>query len=435
MNRLIPSKAFLALALAAFSLGAGPARAATILSIADHGAVGDGKTLNTLAIQDTINRCAGAGGGTVLVPGGVFVTGSIFLKQGVNLEIADGGVLRGSQNTNDYPWIHTRIGGFEMKWPAALLNAQSLNNLSITGRGAIDGAGLSWWRRYWETRAQEPDGVDPHFKVPRPRLIHIFGCTNVTVSGLSLSNSPFWTLQLTYCDGVLTSNLTIRNPHWPVHAASSDGIDIDSSCNVIVDGCDVVNDDDGICLKSGRDADGLRVNRPTENVVIRNCRVGYSAAMVAFGSETSGGIRHVRISNCRADDDCSSVVRFKSRMGRGGVVEDILYENIKADNVRSIFSFNMDAHGTTWLPEEFRALPPPDKGTPVFRDITVRSLTAHHVGKVGGIVGLPEIPIRNMTLEKVEIEAEDGFIIRNAPGLHFVDVTLNGKSVDESAER
>jgi hypothetical protein len=122
-------------------------------------------------------------------------------------------------------------------------------------------------------------------------------------------------------------------------------------------------------------------------------------------------------------------------MGRGGIVEDIVYENIRADNVRSVFSFNMDAHGTTWLPEEFRTLPPPDKGTPIFRDITVRSLTARHAGRAGNIVGLPEIPIQNMTLQKVDIEVGDGFIIRNAPGLHFIDVTLNGKAVDESAER
>ncbi|MGA2176595.1 MAG: glycoside hydrolase family 28 protein [Verrucomicrobiota bacterium] len=431
----MPAKIFLAVALAAFSLEAAASGSTAVHSITDDGAVGDGKTLNTRAIQDAIDHCAGAGGGTVVVPGGVFLTGSLFLKQGVNLEIAPGGVLQGSQNTNDYPWIQTRIGGLEMKWPAALLNAQSLSNLSITGRGVIDGAGLPWWRRYWEIRAQEPDGIDPHFKVPRPRLIHVFGCTNVTVAGLSLSNSPFWTLQLTYCDGVVASNLIIRDPHWPVHAASSDGIDIDSSRNVIVDGCDVVNDDDGICLKSGRDADGLRVNRPTENVVIRHCRVGYSASMVAFGSETSGGIRHVRISDCRADDNCASVVRFKSRMGRGGVIEDIVYENIEADNVRSIFSFNMDAHGTTWLPEEFRALPPPDKGTPVVRDITVRGLTARQAGAAGNIVGLPKIPIQNITLEKVSIEAEEGFVIRHAPGLRLVDVTVNGKVVDDRAER
>jgi polygalacturonase len=204
---------------------------------------------------------------------------------------------------------------------------------------------------------------------------------------------------------------------------------------VVVDGCDIVCDDDGICLKSGRDADGLRVNRPTENVVIRTCRVGFSAAMVAFGSETSGGIRHVRVSDCRAEDGCAAVVRFKSRLGRGGLIEDILYENIQADNVRLVFSFNMDAHGTTWVPEEFRALPPPEKGTPVFRGITVRSLTARHAGSAGNIVGLAEIPIQNLTLENVSIEAGDGFAIRHAPGLRFIGVTLKGKAVEQHAAR
>ncbi|HEY3913462.1 MAG TPA: glycosyl hydrolase family 28 protein, partial [Verrucomicrobiae bacterium] len=345
----------------------------------------------------------------------------------------EGGVLQGSQNTNDYPWIKTRIAGLEMKWPAALINAQSMSNVSITGKGVIDGAGLPWWKAYWAQRAEEPDGVDPHFKVGRPRLIHIMGATNVTVSGLTLKNSAFWTVQLTYCDGVLARYLTIRNPHEPVRAASSDGIDIDSSRDVIVEDCDVVCDDDGICLKSGRDADGLRVNRPTENVIVRNCHVGHAAAMVAFGSETSGGIRHVKISNCRADDNCGCVVRLKSRMGRGGVVEDIVFENIEADHVRSVFDCNMDAHGSTWLPEEFRAMPPPDIGTPVFRGITVRSLTVRHAISAGSIAGLPKIPIQNMTLENVSIEADEGFVIRHAPGLRFQDVMLNGKSLEEHA--
>ncbi|HEX4120470.1 MAG TPA: glycosyl hydrolase [Verrucomicrobiae bacterium] len=401
--------------------------------ITETGAVGDGKTLNTVAIQKAIDHCAEEGGGVIVVPPGIFVTGSIFLKQGVNLEVEEGAVLQGSQDTNDYPWIKTRIAGLEMKWPAALVNAQSVSNISITGSGVIDGAGLPWWRAYWAARAEEPDGVDPHFKVGRPRLIHIIGATNVTVSGLTLKNSAFWTLQLTYCDGVLASNITIRNPHAPVRAASSDGIDIDSSRNVIVDGCDIVCDDDGICLKSGRDSDGLRVNRPTENVIIRNCHIGHAAAMVAFGSETSGGIRHVRISNCRADDNCGCLVRLKSRMGRGGIVEDIIYDNIEADHVRAVFDCNMDAHGTTWLPEKFRAMPPPELGTPIFRDITVRSLTARHVISAGSIAGLPKIPIQNMTLENVSIEADEGFVIRHAPGLRFQEVTLNGKALEVRA--
>ena len=154
-----------------------------------------------------------------MVPAGVFVSGLIFLTQGVSLEVAEGGALQGSQDTNDYPWIKTRIAGLEMK-SAALVNAQSVSNLSITGKGVIDGSGLRWWREYWAARAEEPDGMDPHFKVGRPRLIHIMGATNVTVAGLTLRNSAFWTLQLTYCEGVLVSNITVRNPHAPVRAAS-----------------------------------------------------------------------------------------------------------------------------------------------------------------------------------------------------------------------
>lgn len=405
------------------------ARAVTI-NIADCGAVGDGKTINTRAIQTAIDRCAAQGGGTVLMPKGIFLSGSIFLRQNIRLEIGRGAVLLGSQDTNDYPWIATRIAGLEMKWPAALVNAQNANNVAITGGGTVDGNGLPWWKAYWAARAQEEDGTDPHFKVPRPRLIHFFGATNVTVAGPLLRNSPFWTLQLTYCDTVLVSNVTIRNPHSPIHAASSDGIDIDSSRNVIVDGCDIVCDDDGICLKSGRDADGLRVNRPTENVVIRNCRVGFSSGMVVFGSETSGGIRHVRVSNCRADDGCAAVVRFKTKMDRGGTVEDVVYDNIDADDVQSVFNFNMNAHSKTWLPAAFRAMPPPDKGTPVFRDITVRHLQARNCQAAGGITGVRAIPVQNMTVEEVQIEAEDDrFAIRNAPGLRLADFTVNGKPI------
>src|SRR5205807_8003957 len=129
----------------------------------------------------------------------------------------------------------------------------------------------------------------------------------------------------------------LRAQPTPVTAASSDGTDIDSTRNVLITGCDIACDDDAIGLKSGRDADGLRVNRPTENVVIRDCHVGYAAGLVCFGSETAGGIRNIRINHCRADNGCGEVVRFKTRMGRGGVVEDVVYENIEADGVRTVF--------------------------------------------------------------------------------------------------
>ena len=395
------------------------------LIISEHGAVGDGATLNTKAIQATIDNCAKAGGGTVVVPEGVFVSGSIFLKPGVNLRVEKGGVLKGSQNKNDYPWIDTRIAGLEMKWPAALVNADGVTNLQLTGEGTIDGSGERWWREYWTMRAAESNDIDPHFKVGRPRLVHIIRSKNIVVRDLLFKDSAFWNLQLTYCDGIEVNHLTVRAP---TGAASSDGIDIDSSRNALITDCDVECDDDAICLKSGRDADGLRVNVPTENVEVRNCHVGRAGGLVVIGSETSGGIRHVRIHDCRADNGCNEIVRFKTRMGRGGVVEDIVYENIEASGIRQLLSFNMDAFSTTWLPEQFRAPAPAAVATPIFRDITVRNIKVKTCGVAGHVIGLAESPIQNLKLENIEIEnAEKGFTMRYIHGLVCENVKVNGK--------
>jgi len=401
--------------------------------ISKHGAIGDGRTVNSRAIQSAIEFCATNGGGVVVVPEGVFVTGAIFLKPGVSLQIEKGAVLKGSQDTNDYPWIDTRIAGLEMKWPAALVNAIGVTNLQITGEGTIDGSGERWWREYWDARAKEKDGIDPHFKIPRPRLVHVMNARDVLVRGITLKDAAFWNLQLTYCDGVEVRSITVRAPTQPIRAASSDGIDIDSTRNVLIEGCDIESADDAICLKAGRDADGLRVNRSTENVVIRKCRVGRAAGMVVFGSETAGGIRNVRISDCRAEVGCEEVVRFKTRMGRGGVVEDVIYENITAVGTARVFNFNMDAFTTTWLPEEFRAPLLAEQGTPVFRNITVRNLHATDCAAAGRLAGLPESPLRNLKLENVSIEAQRGFAIQHTRDLQFENVTVNGELVKPSA--
>lgn len=413
----------------AFGNFAAPGAGTNRLVISEHGAVGDGKTLNTRAIQAVIEQCATNGGGAIVVPSGTFVTGSIFLKQGVQLVIEKGGVLKGSQNTNDYPWIDTRIAGLEMKWPAALVNADGVTGLRISGAGTIDGSGERWWREYWDTRNAAPGRADPHFKIARPRLVHIINATNVIVRDVTLKNSAFWNLQLTYCEGVEVRDVTVRAPVKPIRAASSDGIDIDSSRNVLITGCDIECADDAICLKSGRDADGFRVNRPTENVVIENCRVGNAAGLVVFGSETAGSIRNVTVRNCRADEGCEEIVRFKTKMGRGGVVEDILYENIIAVGTARVFSFNMNAFSTMWVPEEFQSEVPPPEGTPIFRNITVRNLTVTNAASAGRIIGLEEAPIKNLRLENVSIEARQGFTIRYTKGLQFDNVKLNGEAL------
>jgi polygalacturonase len=394
--------------------------------ITKQGAKGDGATLNTAAIQRTIDECAKAGGGTVVVPRGTFITGALFLKSGVDLHLKQDAILKGSADTNDYPWIDTRIAGLEMPWPAALINADAVSNLTLSGTGTIDGSGERWWKEYWDARAAEPDRVDPHFKVGRPRLVHIIRSRNVTVRDLHLKDAAFWNLQLTYCDGVLVSNLTVRASHPTLRAASSDGIDLDSTRNALISHCDIECDDDAICLKSGRDADGLRVNRPTENVVIRNCRVGRAAGLVVFGSETAGGIRNVKIYDCLALPGCGEVVRFKTRMGRGGIVEDVLYQNIIADGVREVFNFNMDAFTSTWVPERFRDPVPAALGTPVIRNITVRNLKATGAASAGRLTGIPASPIRGLHLVDVDIQARSGFTIRHTEDLRFENVKING---------
>jgi polygalacturonase len=411
------------------ALGAGTNR----FVISEHDAVGDGKTLNTRAIQAAIERCATNGGGAIVVPPGTFVTGSIFLKQGVQLVVEKDGVLKGSQNTNDYPWIDTRIAGLEMKWPAALVNGDGVTGLKIFGAGTIDGSGERWWREYWDARNAAPGRADPHFKIARPRLIHIINATNVLVRDVTLKDSAFWNLQLTYCEGVEVRDITVRAPVKPIRAASSDGIDIDSSRNVLIAGADIECADDAICLKSGRDADGFRVNRPTENVVIENCRVGNAAGLVVFGSETAGSIRNVTVRNCRADEGCEEIVRFKTKTGRGGVVEDILYENITASGTARVFSFNMNAFSTMWVPEEFQTEVPPPQGTPIFRNITVRNLTVTNAASAGRIMGLAESPIKNLRLENVSIAARQGFTIRHTKDLAFEKVRLNGETVEAAA--
>jgi polygalacturonase len=407
--------------------------AAPRFDISDHGAVGDGKTLNTLALQTLIDRCATNGGGEIVVPKGTFITGALFLKPGVNLTIEKEGVLKGSQNTNDYPWINTRIAGLEMKWPAALVNADGVTDLKLTGAGTIDGSGERWWREYWDARNSAPNRADPHFKIARPRLVHLINSTNVLVRGVTLKDSAFWNLQLTYCEGAEVRDVTVRAPVAPIRAASSDGIDVDSSRNVLIVGCDIECADDAICLKSGRDADGLRVNRPTENVVIRDCRVGNAAGLVVIGSETSGGIRNVKVLNCRAEEGCEEIVRFKTKVGRGGVVEDILYENITAQGAARVFSFNMNAFSTMWVPEEFNTPVPLEQSVPVFRNIVVRNLTAKNCDAAGRIAGLAETPLRNLRLENVNIEARKGFVIEHTVGLEFEKVKLNGKPLKASS--
>lgn len=273
-------------------------------TITDFGAVAHTSKINTVAIQKAIDACAANGGGTVVIPVGTFVSGSIFLKAKVSLKIEKGGVLKSSLNPMDYPQIATRWEGEEKQWTACLLNAIDLKDITVTGPGTVDGSGVEW--------TAKPRGS---LRQGKPRLIGFQNCSHVEISNLQLRNQASWGLFVLYSNDVEIRGLDIRAAH---NIPSSDGIDIDSGNKIHITNCDIDVNDDCISIKSGKDEDGLRVNRPSENILIEQCRFHYGHGGVAMGSETSGGIRNVTVQNCVADSSNWAPVRFKSQPSRVG---------------------------------------------------------------------------------------------------------------------
>jgi polygalacturonase len=284
-------------------------------------ATGDGVTIVTQQIQQAIDACAAQGGGRVIFAPGVYLTGAVFVKSNVELNIGKGVTVKAVNDVNAFPEMPTRVAGIEMVWPSAIINVIDRENAAVTGEGTIDGDGKYLWDRFWEMyHDYEPRGLRwiVDYDCKRVRSLLVSGSNDVTVEGLTFLRSGFWTVQVLYSSHCTVSNVTIRN-NMGGFGPSTDGIDIDSSHHILVDSCDIDCHDDNICLKAGRDADGLRVNRPTEYVLIRNCTTRKGAGMMTCGSETSGGIRYICCTDSRALGTVAAL-RFKSSMTRGGVM-------------------------------------------------------------------------------------------------------------------
>src|SRR5688500_179250 len=312
-------------------------------SVNQYGAVSDGKTLATKAIQAAIDACATKGGGMVTFQPGTYLTGSIFLKSNVHLRIDKGVLIKGSTNFDDYPEIDTRIAGIEMKWPAALINVIEQKNVAVSGSGKVDAQGKFCWDKYWAMRREyEAKGLRwiVDYDAKRVRTFLVQSSSDVSLKGLTFSNAGFWTVQLLYSSYVTVDGITVRN-NEDGHGPSTDGVDVDSSSWVLIENCDIDCNDDDFCLKAGRDWDGLRVNRPTEYVVIRKCIARKGGGLLTLGSETSGGIRHVLATDLIAKGTGNGF-HIKSATTRGGVVEDIHFQNINMDSVGVAFQFTMN---------------------------------------------------------------------------------------------
>jgi polygalacturonase len=450
-HKFILTSALALMGCASQSQAAEPARRL----ITDFHAEGDGVTLNTRAIQSAIDQCAATGGGVVVVPKGVFLTGALFFKPGVNLRIEQDGVLKGTTTQADYPPIYTRWEGIERYWTPALLNFVGMTNVEVSGEGLIDGSGEAWGNRGGPgapanpapAATRGPGSSDVSAAAPatgresgppttaklcfapapgnlprtnaagvalpgagagRPRTLVFQDCRGVRVSGLHFKNEASWCVVFIYCEDVRAENLTVRAEHT---IPSSDGMDIDSCRQVRVADCDIDCNDDCISLKSGKDEDGLRVARPCEDIVIEKTRFAFGHGGAAMGSETSGGIRNVEVRDCVAEAGNLAPIRFKSQPSRGGVVENITYRNLQLKDTRQAVEFNLE-----W--RMVQPIAPPAKVLPVVRNVKMINVSGT-VNSAGVIHGLRDSPIQGLTFENCNLTAQRGLTVEYATNVDF----------------
>ncbi len=406
--------------------------------ITDFGAVGDGKTLNTKAIQAAIDKCASTKkGGVLVVPKGTFLSGAIFLKQGVNLLLEKDGVLKGTTNPDDYPQVQTRWEGTEEMWTSAFVNAFDVTGLIISGEGTIDGSGEDWLqsRRPPASAAggAAAAALAPAAPLPpsalttgprqqrgRPRLVAIQNAKDVLITGVNLHNQAVWCLFILYSQNVEVDGIKITAEH---NIPSADGMDIDSSRHVHVNRVFIDTNDDCISIKSGKDADGLRVNRPAEDILVENSHFGNGGSGVDMGSETSGGIRNVVVQNSVMDSGNSSPIRFKTTPSRGGVLENITYRNLTMHGVRQAIDMEMDWKNRAMLRQP---VPPPANPLPVFRHVKIINVSGD-AQSVGVMEGLAASPIQDITFQNCKISSNKGLVISHARNLDLTGLTLEVK--------
>lgn len=411
--------------------------------VQEYGTPADGIFPATAGIQSAIDACHVVGGGRVRVPTGRYLVGSLFLKSNVHLVLEEGAELLASMDLADYPEDRTRVAGVDIDWPLAVLNINMAENVRISGPGKVQGRGFPFWTRFRHMQpVYEANGLRwaLDYDCKRPRMLVAANSRNIRLDDFTLEESAFWTVQVVYCEEVTIDGVTIRNNRAEFHGPSSDGIDIDSSRFVLVENCDVDCDDDNFCLKAGRDADGLRVNRPCCHVVIRNNRTGVGAGLVTFGSETSGGIHHVLVQNMRAQGTARGI-RFKSARTRGGFIENILVEDVEICDVPFPFEFMMDwnpAYSYCRLPDAYvgREIPhhwkvltepvtPPERGICPLRNVLFANITVRgKCWKCFKVEGFSEEPIGGLVFENCKVETETGGEIRHAcdwsaPGSSF----------------
>lgn len=441
------------------------------VSVADFGGVGDGVSLNSQAFEKAIDYLASQGGGHLVVPKGVWLTGPIELKDNIDLHITPEAVIKFSSEKSLYPIISTVFEGLDTRRCQSPINADGATNISITGGGTVDGSGDDWrpvkkskiapssWKQLIKGGMLNPKGdvwypdetcykgalVSDAFNVPqgmesdadwesvktylRPNMIGLRNCTNVLLEDVLFQNSPCWNIHPLMCKNLIINHVTVRNP-W--YSQNGDGLDVDSCENVLVLNSTFDVGDDAICIKSGKDEDGRRRARPCRNIIVDNCEVFHGHGGFVVGSEMSGGVQNIAVKNCRfLGTDVG--LRFKSCRGRGGVVENIHISDIVMMDIPTeplLFDLHYGGKSALEAAEDGEssqfdiAYVPKDETTPTFKDIYIKGIMCSNAGRAMYFNGIPEQNISNIVVEDSEISAAKGADLRYSDGIVLKNVSV-----------
>ena len=404
-------------------------------NVLDYGGSNDSTGLNTEAIAKAIQAAANKGGGTVYFPAGKYITGPIHFKSNITLFIDAGAELHFSDDFDHYlPMVESRWEGTEVTNFSPLIYAVDVENIASVVRGLIDGHGKKWWGYSEVTIRNQKEGEQTKWQkefkrlnkdvlapdLPgwvergflRPPFIQFIRCNNIQIKDIKIQNSPFWTVNPQYCDNVTIDGVTLENPPSP----NTDGINPESCRNVRIANSHISVGDDCITIKSGKDRSGRKVNVPAENYTITNCTMLSGHGGVVIGSEMSGGVKNIVISNC-IFDGTDRGVRLKTARGRGGVVENIRISNIVMRNIRDQ-AIVMDTQYATTEPESV------SERTPQFKNIHISNMSGT-TNRISRIRGLEEMPIENISFNNINMQAKSGFAVENARKIAFHNVHVD----------
>jgi DNA sulfur modification protein DndE len=445
------------------------------LSILANGAVADGKTLNSVAINKTIDQMAAKGGGVVKIPAGLWLTGPIVMKSNINLYVAENALVIFTSDLSQYPLVVSSFEGVDAARCQSPINAENMSNIAITGKGIFDGNGFYWrplkkekmnesgWKNHLQTyggaltedkktwypseaavkasldknigkltegkKLSDFEGIKDFL---RPNMVRIANSKNILIEGVTFNNSPAWTTHILSSEHITIKGLVVKNP-W--YGTNTDALDLESCKNILMEDCVFDTGDDGITIKSGRDEDGRKRGMPTQDMIVNNCTVYHAHGGFVIGSEMSGGARNLYVGNCTfIGTDIG--LRFKTTRGRGGMVENIYASNIVMKDIAAeaiLFDMYYMAKDPVVLAGEKREPPvveilPVTEATPQFQHFFFNNITCNGASKAIFIRGIPEMHVKDVQMSNVFIQANEGLDIQEASEIQLNHITVHANN-------